>query len=252
MRVLLLIVASALAASTQPAITNAQMETRAFSGDLDSQLRGVGPSWFGYEIKTMRQSGDGFCKGHVSQPVHLEGSDRAAVYFRVASNQVEKIQVYALGCEVDAGGLPLIWLTGVSAQASLTYLQKQVGGGLADKAIFAISRHDDPRAIDLLIQDAKDEALPHTRSQALFWLAQRAGAKASAAILDAIVNDPDTQVKKRAVFALSQLPKDDAVPKLIEIAQTQRNPEVRKQAFFWLGQSNDPRALAFIETVLTK
>jgi hypothetical protein len=42
------------------------------------------------------------------------------------------------------------------------------------------------------------------------------------------------------------------VPKLIEVAQTQRNPEVRKQAFFWLGQTHDPRALAYIEDVLTK
>ena len=57
-------------------------------------------------------------------------------------------------------------------------------------------------------------------------------------------------MKKKAVFALSQLPKDDGVPKLIEVAKTQRNPEVRKQAFFWLGQSHDPRALDYIESVL--
>jgi len=37
------------------------------------------------------------------------------------------------------------------------------------------------------------------------------------------------------------LPKDEGVPKLIEIAQNNRNPAVRKQAMFWLGQSNDPR-----------
>jgi len=70
--------------------------------------------------------------------------------------------------------------------------------------------------------------------------------------VDAITNDPDTGVKKKAVFALSQLPHDEGVPKLIEVAQTQRNPEVRKQAFFWLGQTHDPRALAYIEDVLTK
>ena len=252
MRAALILLVGVLAASAQPTVTNARMETQAFAGDLDSQLRGAGPMWFGYEVKTMRRSGEDYCDGHTVQPIHLEGSDRGAIYFRVANNQVEKIQVHSLGCEVDAGGLPIVWLTAVPVQASLAYLQKQVGGRLANGAIFAISRHDDPRAIDLLIQDAKNEPSTHTREQALFWLAQRAGARASAAIVDAIVNDPDTQVKKRAVFALSQLPKDDGVPKLIEVAQTQRNPEVRKQAFFWLGQSHDPRALAFIETVLTK
>jgi HEAT repeat protein len=59
-------------------------------------------------------------------------------------------------------------------------------------------------------------------------------------------------VKKKAVFALSQLPKDEGVPKLIEVAQNNHNPAVRKQAMFWLGQSNDPRALAFFEKVLSQ
>jgi hypothetical protein len=48
------------------------------------------------------------------------------------------------------------------------------------------------------------------------------------------------------------MPQDEGVPKLIEVATTNRNPEVRKQAMFWLGQSNDPRALAFFEKVLTR
>ena len=54
------------------------------------------------------------------------------------------------------------------------------------------------------------------------------------------------------MFALSQLPKDQGVPKLIHVARTNRNKEVRKDAMFWLGQSNDPRALAFFEEVLTR
>jgi len=48
------------------------------------------------------------------------------------------------------------------------------------------------------------------------------------------------------------MPKDEGVPKLIEVAKTNRNHEVRKQAMFWLGQSNDPRALEFFEQVLTR
>jgi hypothetical protein len=42
------------------------------------------------------------------------------------------------------------------------------------------------------------------------------------------------------------------VPKLIDIARNNRNPEVRKQAIFWLGQSNDPRATQFFEDILLK
>jgi HEAT repeat protein len=90
------------------------------------------------------------------------------------------------------------------------------------------------------------------RGDALFWLSQRAGQEAVAAITEAIVNDPETDVKKRAVFALSQLPGDEGVPKLIDVARHNRNPEVRKQAFFWLGQSHDPRALQLFEEILLK
>ncbi len=70
------------------------------------------------------------------------------------------------------------------------------------------------------------------------------------AINDAIANDPETDVKKKAVFALTQMPNGDGVPLLIQVARTNRNSEVRKQAVFWLGQSKDERALAFIEEVL--
>ena len=52
------------------------------------------------------------------------------------------------------------------------------------------------------------------------------------------------------MFALSQLPKDDGVPKLITVARTNTNAVVRKEAMFWLGQSKDPRAVAFFEEVL--
>jgi HEAT repeat protein len=90
------------------------------------------------------------------------------------------------------------------------------------------------------------------RGDALFWFAQRAGEKAAGEITAAIEQDPDTDVKRRAVFALSQLPKDEGVPLLIQTARTNKNPVVRKQAMFWLGQSKDPRALAFFEEILGK
>ena len=70
------------------------------------------------------------------------------------------------------------------------------------------------------------------------------------AITEAVDRDPDTEVKKKAVFALQQLPDGQGVPMLIQVARSNRNPAVRKQAMFWLGQSNDPRALAFFEEVL--
>jgi hypothetical protein len=266
----------ALAQPPRPNLTNAKFESRAFSGNLASQVQASPATWFGYAIKTTRGdhqsccwSGSNMCgcrleggsgtaiNGQVSNAsISLEGTDTLAVLFRVENNQVEKVHVYSLSCPLDAGGLPFVWLTDVPSAASVSYLETLIASSTSDRrldgALFAISQHDAPQALDALIRLAKSDPSTHTRGQALFWLAQKAGQRASAAIQNAIENDPDTGVKKRAVFALSQLPKDEAVPKLIEIARNQRNREVQKQAFFWLGQTHDPRAVAFFEQVLTK
>ena len=118
------------------------------------------------------------------------------------------------------------------------------------KAVFGISQSREPDATGVLIDTARGNAEPKVRGEALFWLAQKAGRQAAGAIGERIENDPDTDVKKRAVFALSQLPKDEGVPLLIKVARTHANPAVRKQAFFWLGQSQDPRALEFFAETL--
>jgi hypothetical protein len=39
---------------------------------------------------------------------------------------------------------------------------------------------------------------------------------------------------------------------LIAVAKTNKDPEIRKRALFWLGQSNDPRAIDLFEQLLTK
>ncbi len=87
----------------------------------------------------------------------------------------------------------------------------------------------------------------------MFWLGQAAGEAATKG-LDSLASDDDMNrdVRDAAVFALSQQPHDVGVPALISIARSNKSPEVRKKAIFWLGQSNDPRALALFEELLTK
>ena len=67
-----------------------------------------------------------------------------------------------------------------------------------------------------------------------------------------MISDENTEVKKSAVFALSQMKTDKSVDALIEIARTSKDREVRKSALFWLGQSNDPRAIRLFEEILLK
>jgi len=132
------------------------------------------------------------------------------------------------------------------------YVRDDPDDRVREKGTFAFSQSKEPEALKELIGMARHDQSPHVRGQAIFWLAQIGGRKEAAQITQAIEDDPETDVKKKAVFALSQMHDEDAVPRLISLARTNKNPVVRKQAIFWLGQSKDPRALDFLEEILTK
>lgn len=148
------------------------------------------------------------------------------------------------------------WLGEARGAEGFRLLQKMAQSDpsteVLEQVAFAFSISPEPGALRELIRMAHDNQFPKVRGQALFWLGQKAGERASMAITGSIENDPDSEVKKKAVFALSQMPPDQGVPKLIQVAQTNRNPTVRKEAMFWLGQSGDPQALAFFEKVLSQ
>jgi HEAT repeats len=265
-----LLVAAGSAVAQTPTVVNGTLEVRALAGPLDRELdavvaRTTAPMWIGYAVATSSRgdddggcwsSGDAFGGVRRVGPVKLEGADTLHVLYRVADRQVDRIRLASAECPLDAGGLTVQWLTGVSATASLDWLTRFTAGEsarrLQNQAIVATALHADPLALDRLLAFAKDGKEARVRADAMFWLGQRAGAKAMETISGAIDRDPDTEVKKKAVFALSQMPKDEGVPKLIEVARNNRNVEVRRQAMFWLGQSKDPRALKFFEEVLRR
>jgi hypothetical protein len=97
----------------------------------------------------------------------------------------------------------------------------------------------------------KPSVSSEVRRAAIFWLGQAAGAKAAQS-LDSIAGDQDGDraIRKQAVFALSQRRDNEGVPALLRIARSNSDPEVRKTALFWLGQSEDPRALTLFEEIL--
>jgi hypothetical protein len=348
-----LIVQLLAAISAPPGVQNAKVTVRAVApGGLAAEVRSVsalaGPSWIGYSQPLLDgprqmccfgantlssglsktccggcrlENESSFSIGRDPGPVELESPPRFRVLLRVHRGQVSKVRALSEDCALDAGGLPFLWLTGVTARESLDFLGSVSRSGpvgededRAGQILAAIALHADPGAdavleklagrgqpLELrkqaafwlgnergrrgfeilraatadpdadfrqhltfclsqspvpdapatLIRMARQDPEGEVRGQALFWLAQKAGDRAAETIRDAIRDDPEEEVKKKAVFALSQLHGDQAVTELIRVARTNRNPEVRKQAIFWLGQSGDPRALDFIEKILS-
>ena len=288
MRALILLLGALLLAApavAQPQLVNGTVQPLTFGngltrGALDALAANSATAWVGYAVPALdgdRRSccsnGDqvGCCQACRLEPGTSTGttfsgvnrpgvitleSQPLHVLIRLESGRVDRIRVFSHDCALDAGGLTLHWLSGVSPADSVTvlgsFLTQASPNRLADGALVALAMHREPSALERLLTVAKDGATTHLRGQALFWLAQRAGDKAIGAISDAIAHDPETDVKRRAVFALSQLPKDEGVPMLIQVARTHTNPAVRKQAMFWLGQTRDPRAVKFFEEILFK
>jgi len=81
-------------------------------------------------------------------------------------------------------------------------------------------------------------------------MATKGGKLVAGDLRDSAENDPSEQVRRSAVFALSRLPAPDATTQLMHVADTSKDPIVRKQAVFWLGQSTDPRALDYLTKLL--
>lgn len=246
--------------AAQAPVINAVVEHRAVANGLAREIQAIAEQgrtvWVGYRVPIVRSRGDRLnstqtCCGRC----RLEPPTELVMLLNVQRSGVVGIRSEAVDCDIDASGAPLIWLDGVKPEDSVSWL-----AGLArdtntrtnqfsDRALTALALHASAAVSPVLVDFARNGATAQLKGRALFWLAQRAVEEAVPTIAAAL-DDPDTAVKKQAVFALSQLPKDEGVPRLIELAKSHRNPEVRRQAFFWLGQSKDPRAVDYFASIL--
>lgn len=132
-------------------------------------------------------------------------------------------------------------------------LMKTSHSDLKEKIVFSISQHKSERAAPLLIEIAESDRDREVRKQAIFWLGQMASKKTLHALGDIIESADETETKEQAVFAISQhADKDEAFDMLMDIAKNNPNPEVRKKAIFWLSQTGDERAVEFFKEILVK
>ncbi|KPK56881.1 MAG: hypothetical protein AMS21_12245 [Gemmatimonas sp. SG8_38_2] len=178
------------------------------------------------------------------------------VVLTVRDNEVTRVRTYVAGSWRSPSRATVDLGTVSAPQASdyLLTLARRSANDAGEEAILPAMLADSSTVWPDLLDMAKDESLRHdTRKSAVFWLSQ-AASEAATAGLEEIVDDEDEdrEIRKTAVFALSQRPKDEGVPALIQVARNSQDAAIRKQALFWLGQSEDPRAIALFEEILTR
>ncbi|HEU0052028.1 MAG TPA: HEAT repeat domain-containing protein [Longimicrobium sp.] len=154
-------------------------------------------------------------------------------------------------------GRRVVDLGRVSARDASAYLlslaERSTDGEVGESALFPATVADSVTTWPALLRMGRNERIPAgTRRSAVFWLSQQAGDEVTKGITDLVDDgDVDHEVREHAVFALSQRPREESVPALIRIAREHKDPKLRRTAMFWLGQSNDPRALALFEEILS-
>jgi len=142
----------------------------------------------------------------------------------------------------------VFWLSEVPGEDTLDLLAEIVAAAesptLTERAIFAISQHDDPRALELLRQYAQNDALDTSlRQLAIYWIAESGEGQSLPFLTDLFANLTDPELKRQVLYAVSETGASGAASWLVARARDRGAPiEERKQALFWAAQSGLPIA----------
>jgi hypothetical protein len=278
--VLLWTAAIGLCYAQQPRLTNAKLDTRAVTAGLERDFQSMlaaenGPAWIGYAVGAVPgdhqmccssfDNGDRCCRGcalegdragksgsAASGAVSLEAPGYLFVLFRIEQHGVERIRTFSAECELDGGGLPVHWLTGVQPAESialLTSFATQTDDGRhrrSEPALSTIALHAGPvadQALEKFVAPGQPESL---RERATFWLGSARGHRGYEVLRRIVSEDASDRVREKAVFGLSVSREPEAIPVMIEVAKSDRSSHVRGQALFWLAQKAGRKAAAAI------
>ena len=272
----------AAAKPDQPQIVNAKLETRTVAQNLETsvaQIEGeqVQPGWISYSVDAVAGNHSVCCgsdRGHNSngscgtcnlekergnsvgqrsgnRTVKLEGTEQLIVLLRIEGKRVTRIRVASKECTLDAGGLRVVWLSGVKPEESVALLKKYVeagdfdernGHGLSEEALTAIAFHADSSADRAFASFVAAGQSADLREKASFWLGAARG-KVGLALLEKMAkSDPSAHVREQVAFALSVSQEPQALEQMIRMAHEDADTHVRGQALFWLAQKAGKKA----------
>jgi len=123
---------------------------------------------------------------------------------------------------------------------------------LKEKIIFSLSQMggaDNYRwLMDIALNPKEDIEI---RKKALFWAGQ--GHNVDVGDLVKLYDSmSDREMKDQLIFVYSQRREDAALDKLFDIGKNDPDRELRKKAIFWIGQSRSPRAAQYLQDLINQ
>ena len=156
----------------------------------------------------------------------------------------------------DVRGDAIFWL-GQNGIADLdffkTLFKSTKNADLRSRILNGVATGRQPGASAWLLDIARDKTFDvETRKNAIFWASQQR--EMDLAALSALYDQArgDDEMQEHILFIYSQRRESGAVDKLMSVARSDPNIEMKKKALFWLGQKNDPRIRAFIQELINK
>ncbi len=266
----------------QSQFIDAKVETRTAGDHLTNSVDRIAnesrdPVWIAYEVESVTRKDSTCCDQHYGEgaqalcgvcslegqhsgvhilrnetkTVELEKADQVAILLRADQKQFMRIRSASSNCKLDAGGLRVVWLTGVRADESVALLTRFVlsktpgrdaGDDLRNQALMAIAQHADASADRAYAGFVAPDQPIEVRGKAAFWLGAARG-KSGLALLEKMAKtDPSPDMREKVTFALFVSQEPQAVEDLIRMAKDDTDARVRGQALFWLGQKAGQKA----------
>jgi len=125
----------------------------------------------------------------------------------------------------------------------LDAIKKDPSAAIKEKAIFNLLQVKSDAASNALLVIAKNDKDAELQDKALFWLAQVDPTKAKAVVLKILKNANTENKINNAVFTLSQISEGSNDHALFELLTNNYSTQVKKQALFWLGQSDNDETI---------
>ncbi|NNF13642.1 MAG: hypothetical protein HKN72_10475 [Gemmatimonadetes bacterium] len=165
---------------------------------------------------------------------------------------VEALRGYARRTDIpsDLRADAIFWISQNPAAGGADYLielyPQLEDPELRERAIFGIAQAGGDRAQDWLLERVRDDREPvEARKNALFWAGQ-IGGDIIEQLQGLYGTLEDREMKEQLIFVASQDGGRASVDFLMEVAREEEDGELRENAIFWLGQTDDPRVPEFL------
>jgi HEAT repeat protein len=222
--------------------------------DPDAEVRRQGVFWLS-QVGTDRAVSALDSILRFSQDTEIQ--DRAV--FALSQHNSPRAQ-QALRTYAERGDVPeairekaIFWLGQQQTPENAAFLRSLYGRltktDLKKKVLFSLSQMGGEENGRWLLRVAGDTTQGvEMRKQALFWAGQAGVSITELTRLYGSVTD--REMREQLIFVYSQRGEPAALDKLIDIAKRDPSPELRKRALFWVGQSDDARAVQAIQDII--